>query len=140
MTYHYTAKDPGDLIEVASQIINDAGSTKIFALHGEMGVGKTTLIRALCSTLKVSDHVTSPTFSIVNEYRRGEGNDVYHFDFYRINSIAEVYDLGYENYLFSNHYCFIEWPEKVESLLNMPKATIFITSENNRRNIELRTE
>ena len=131
-TYKATLKE---LDEIAGQIITDAGNHRIFALKGELGAGKTTLIQYLCKKLGVEDVVNSPTFAIMNEYRRLDGEPVFHFDFYRIKSVSEAYDLGYEQFFFSNNYCFIEWPEKIESLLNFPKATIFITSENGPREI-----
>lgn len=90
---------------------------KIFAFYGDMGAGKTTFIKALCANLKSLDVVTSPTFTLVNEYLTEGGDYLYHFDFYRINKLEEAYDFGFEEYLDSGKYCFIEWPEKIESLL-----------------------
>lgn len=87
-----------------------------------MGVGKTTYIKAICHELGVTDIVQSPTFSIINEYKTTTGESIYHFDFYRIRNIAEVFDIGYEDYLYSGNYCFMEWPELIESLL--PENTI----------------
>lgn len=105
-----------ELPAVSRQLLEKAGSKKVFLFHAPMGAGKTTLIKALCDALGVSDHVSSPTFSIVNEYR-GEKSTVYHFDFYRIKNEQEALDLGYEEYFYSGHYCFVEWPEKIPSLL-----------------------
>ena len=82
-----------------------------------MGAGKTTLIKSICQQLKVKDEISSPTFSLVNEYHTADGNKVFHFDFYRIKSIEEVYDMGYEDYFYSNQICLIEWPEKIEEIL-----------------------
>lgn len=90
---------------------------RFFAFFGKMGVGKTTLIKELCAHLGVEDVVCSPTFAIVNEYSAQGGEPVYHFDFYRLKSIAEAYDIGYEEYFYSGFYCFTEWTEKVEELL-----------------------
>ena len=90
---------------------------RFFAFFGKMGVGKTTLIKELCAELGVEDNVCSPTFAIINEYSDGEGEPVYHFDFYRLKSLAEAYDIGYEEYFYSGCYCFTEWTEKVEELL-----------------------
>ncbi len=89
----------------------------IFAFYGAMGAGKTSFIKAICEELGVKDVITSPTFAIVNEYALPDGDAVFHFDFYRINKMEEAYDLGYEEYFYSGRYCFIEWPEKIESLL-----------------------
>lgn len=90
---------------------------KIWAFYGTMGAGKTTFIRKLCEKLNVIDHPNSPTFSIVNEYHTSNGEKIFHFDFYRINSLQEAYDLGYEEYFYSGNLCLIEWPEKIEPLL-----------------------
>lgn len=106
------------LSAVARQLLRDEfPDERFFAFFGPMGVGKTTLIKALCAELGVRDNVCSPTFSIVNEYSDGDGNPVYHFDFYRLNRLSEVYDIGYEEYFFSDYYCFTEWTEKIEVLL-----------------------
>jgi len=98
-----------------------------FAFYGPMGSGKTTLIKAICRELGATDVVTSPTFALVNEYKAGNGEILYHFDLYRINTIDELFDLGYEEYFYSNHYVFIEWAEKAEALL--PDSYIKITLE-----------
>lgn len=90
---------------------------RFFAFFGKMGVGKTTLIKELCAVLGVKDNVCSPTFAIVNEYSDRDDEPVYHFDFYRLKSVAEAYDIGYEEYFYSGCYCFTEWTEKVEELL-----------------------
>ena len=90
---------------------------RIFAFYGKMGSGKTTFIKSLCEELGVTDAINSPTFAIVNEYEDRDGNTIYHFDFYRIKSLAEVYNMGYEEYFYSDAYCFLEWPELVEELL-----------------------
>jgi len=90
---------------------------RVFAFYGAMGAGKTTLIKALCHELGSADYVTSPTFALINEYTTSNGSVIYHFDFYRIKKIEEAFDLGYEDYIYSGNYCFIEWPEMIESLL-----------------------
>lgn len=105
-----------ELPSAAQQILEAAGDHRIFLFYGEMGAGKTTLIKALCQALEVEDTVSSPTFSIVNEYFGIKGR-VYHFDFYRIKNETEAFDLGYEDYFYSGDYCFIEWPEKIQNLL-----------------------
>ncbi len=129
MRKEWKVNDESELFQVAKELIDFADSQKVFCLFGEMGAGKTTFVKAICKALGVVDLVSSPTFSIVNEYATDKGEAVFHFDFYRIRNLEEAYDIGYENYFFSGDYCFIEWPEKIESLLNFPKADIFITSE-----------
>lgn len=115
-----------DTINVAAQEFVDAiGDNTLFAFYGKMGAGKTTFIKAICEALGVEDVITSPTFAIVNEYTDGEGNPVYHFDFYRIKKLEEVYDMGFEDYVYSNSLCFMEWPELVEELL--PEDTVKVT-------------
>ncbi len=105
------------LQEAARGLLESHPGARIFAFYGPMGVGKTTMIKAICLQLGVNDLVSSPSFPIVNHYVSDKGDPVYHFDFYRINKQEEVYDLGYEDYFYSGHYCFIEWPERVEELL-----------------------
>ena len=101
------------------------GEGRIFAFYGKMGVGKTTFIKSLCEEFGVTDTVNSPTFAIVNEYADRDGEPVYHFDMYRIKSVAELYNLGYEDYFYSGAVCLIEWPELAEELL--PEETIKVT-------------
>ncbi|AMR30991.1 tRNA threonylcarbamoyladenosine biosynthesis protein TsaE [Mucilaginibacter sp. PAMC 26640] len=105
-----------DLGKAAHEIISFAGSSSIFLFYGDMGAGKTTLIKSLCAAVGVNDEVTSPTFSIVNEYESA-GDPVYHFDFYRLKDTNEALDMGYEEYFYSGNYCFIEWPEKIAGLI-----------------------
>ena len=119
-----------ELPSVAEEFINEMGGKRIFALHGEMGAGKTTFIKAVCEALGVTDVINSPTFAIVNEYKAKNGIPIFHFDFYRIRNIEEVFDLGYEEYFNSNAICFIEWPELIENLLPDECANIYITVEN----------
>ena len=111
----------------AREFIEMMGDRRIFAFYGSMGAGKTTYIKAVCEAMGVEDAINSPTFAIVNEYEDAESNTIFHFDFYRIKSIAEVYNMGYEEYLYSNAYCFIEWPELIEELL--PEETVKVTIE-----------
>ena len=114
--------------EAAREFIAAMGDNTVFALYGKMGAGKTTFIKALCQELGVEDVVTSPTFAVINEYRTDiAGELIYHFDFYRIKKLEEVYDMGYEDYFYSGALCFIEWPELVEELL--PGNTIKVTIE-----------
>lgn len=112
------AATPEALPEAARAFVRAIDQSTVFAFYGKMGAGKTTFIKALCEELGVTDVVNSPTFSIVNEYRSDTtGELIYHFDFYRIQRLEEVYDMGYEDYFYSGALCFIEWPELVEELL-----------------------
>ena len=112
--------------EAAKEFIKGMGDGKVFAFYGKMGAGKTTFIKALCGVLGVKDVITSPTFAIINEYTDGNDNPIYHFDFYRIRELEEVYDMGYEDYFYSGNLCLLEWPELVEDVLpeNVIKVTI----------------
>lgn len=121
----------------ARQFISMMGTSKVFAFYGKMGAGKTTFIKALCEELGVEDVITSPTFAIVNEYTDGQGNPIYHFDFYRIRKIEEVYDMGYEDYFYSGNLCLLEWPELIEDILPDDAVKISITdNEDGNRIIE----
>ena len=114
--------------EAAREFIAAMGDNTVFALYGKMGAGKTTFVKALCQELGVEDVVTSPTFAVINEYRSDiAGELIYHFDFYRIKKLEEVYDMGSEDYFYSGALCFIEWPELVEELL--PGNTVKVTIE-----------
>ena len=113
--------------EAAQEFIAQMDDNKIFAFYGSMGAGKTTFVKALCEAMGVTDTVNSPTFAIVNEYDTPSGRPIYHFDFYRIKRLAEVYDMGYEDYFYGCGFCFIEWPELVEDLL--PEGTVKVTIE-----------
>ena len=103
--------------ESARSFIEQMGDHTIFAFYGKMGTGKTTFIKALCEELGVEDGITSPSFAIVNEYHSPTVGPIFHFDFYRIKKLEEVYDMGYEDYFYSGHLCLIEWPELIEDLL-----------------------
>ena len=111
-----TATSPEELNPVAAQIIAFAADTRIFLFYGDMGAGKTTLIKAICRELGVKDNVASPTFAIVNEYAAPAGK-AFHFDFYRLKNQTEALDMGAEEYFYSGNYCFIEWPEKIPDIL-----------------------
>ena len=115
----------------AKKILENFPENKIFAFYGQMGAGKTTFIKIICETLGVKEIVSSPTFSLVNEYISAKDQKIYHFDFYRINNISEAYDMGYEEYFYSNSFCFIEWPEKIVELLpdNFVKVNISLEGE-----------
>jgi tRNA threonylcarbamoyladenosine biosynthesis protein TsaE len=116
-----------EIDRVAAEFIKQSQRHTIIAFYGEMGAGKTTFIKALCRNLDVTDTVSSPTFSLINEYKTRLGESVFHFDFYRIEHIEEVYDFGYEDYFFSGNKCLIEWPEKVEELLPENCLRVHIT-------------
>jgi tRNA threonylcarbamoyladenosine biosynthesis protein TsaE len=119
-----------DLEEVAKAFIERAGNQTVWLLQGEMGSGKTTFIKTLCTQLGVTDVMSSPTFSIVNEYLTKNNTRIFHFDFYRIKSEAEAYDIGTEEYFYSGNYCFIEWPEKIPSLIPAERAEVSIVPDN----------
>jgi len=130
-------KDLSGLDSVAQRLVHTIGKHRVWLFYGEMGVGKTTLIKAICTALGTKDQVSSPTFSIVNEYASPQG-PIYHFDFYRIRNEQEALDLGYEEYFYSGHYCFVEWPELIPSLLPEDAAIIRIALvENNAREIKI---
>ncbi len=120
-----------DIESVAKKFVENMGSRRVFAFYGEMGAGKTTFIKAICNTLGVTETITSPTFAIVNEYAIEGGDPIFHFDFYRIKDIDEAYDFGYEDYFYSGHLCFIEWPQLVESLLPKDVVKVQILIEDN---------
>ena len=113
---------PDHLEDAARKLLEAFPQNRVFTVCGEMGAGKTTFIKALCRILKVSDITSSPSFGLIHEYRSGTGNSVYHFDFFRIEAIEEVFDIGFEEYIDSGAYCFLEWPEIVESIL--PEETV----------------
>ena len=115
--------------EAAKAFLAGMGTAKVFAFYGKMGAGKTTFIKAICEELGVSDVITSPTFALVNEYTAGNGAAIYHFDFYRIKTLAEVYDMGYEDYFYGGNLCFLEWPELIEEILPEDATKVTITEE-----------
>lgn len=118
-----------DIESTARDFLTLLESHKVVAFYGEMGAGKTTFIKALCRVLGVEGAVTSPSFSLVNEYEGSDGQIIFHFDFYRLKNVAEVFDMGYEDYFFSDHYCFIEWPEKVADVLPDHRLNVRIEEE-----------
>ena len=115
------------LDEVAAEFLQAFPQPGVFCFYGSMGAGKTTFIQALCEKLNVIDVVNSPSFAIVNEYNTNVGDSVYHFDFYRLKKEEEAFDLGYEDYFYSDSYCFVEWPEKIESLLPEKRYDVSVT-------------
>ncbi len=120
-----------DLEKVGHKLMQAVEGITVIVFHGEMGSGKTTFIKAIGKVLGVKDVMSSPTFSIVNEYHRIADKKIFHFDFYRIKNETEAYDIGTEEYFDSGHYCFVEWPEKIPSLLPLKYADVFITINDN---------
>ena len=128
-------KDKRHLPTAAKQLLNYCGEKKIFAFYGSMGAGKTTIIKAICETLGAVDIVSSPTFTLVNEYRTSDGKTLFHIDFYRIKKQEEVYDFGIEEYLTGDSYCFMEWPELIEELLPPETVTVSISVDSEEQRI-----
>ena len=127
-----------ELPKIATQLIEQT-SDKILLFYGEMGVGKTTLIKELVKQLEVDDTVSSPTFSLVNEYHSRKGEKIFHFDFYRIEHEDEALDIGIEDYFYNNDWCFIEWPEKVKNLLPLNAVEIYLSlNDDETRSIEIK--
>ncbi|NQT77181.1 MAG: tRNA (adenosine(37)-N6)-threonylcarbamoyltransferase complex ATPase subunit type 1 TsaE [Bacteroidetes bacterium] len=124
MEQTYICHSTDELDDIAGDILDKAGGAQVFALFGEMGAGKTTLIKRFCSRLGIPDVVTSPTFALINEYQSANDGPVYHFDVYRIKKLEEVMDIGYETYFYSGNYVFIEWPGKIMELL--PEEYVYI--------------
>lgn len=123
---------------IASEIISQS-SSKVLLFYGEMGVGKTTLIKSICKALESDDVISSPTFSLVNEYHTRNGAPIYHFDFYRIESEEEALDIGVEDYFYSDAWCLIEWPNNIENLLPLDATEIQLEySGNGQRTIQLK--
>ncbi len=135
-----TCNTISDLKTAARELLSFCEKEKFFVFYGKMGVGKTTFIKAICKELGVEDHTVSPSFSIINEYEIHNPRQaiIYHFDFYRIKNISEVYDMGYEDYFYSNSYCFIEWPEKIETLLPPNYVEVKIEQNDNTQDSEKR--
>ncbi len=123
--------DLSQLQASARLLLNEFSQDRIFAFYGSMGAGKTTFIKALCNEMGSEDYVTSPTFALINEYSTSNGSVIYHFDFYRIKKLEEAFDLGYEDYIYSGNYCFIEWPEMIEALLPEGIVEVRITEIDN---------
>jgi tRNA threonylcarbamoyladenosine biosynthesis protein TsaE len=127
----FTAVTLASLEKVAQEIVRRITTCRIWLFHGEMGSGKTTLIKMVCKILGVTGPMSSPTFSIVNEYENDNGEKLYHFDFYRIEKEIEAKDIGIEEYFYSGHPCFVEWPEKIPSLIPLQYAEVNIQVESN---------
>lgn len=128
-----------DLDRVARELIILAASNRVIIFNGEMGAGKTTFIKSIGHALGVTDTMSSPTFSIVNEYETSTGDKIFHFDFYRIKNEGEAYDIGTEEYFDSGHYCFVEWPDKVVSLLPEKYIEVSIERDTDQPTTETRT-
>lgn len=127
-----------NLSEIAAALISSV-ENKTLLFYGQMGVGKTTLIKQICKQLGVLDNISSPTFSLVNEYKTSKDEKVFHFDFYRITDEEEALDMGIEDYLYNNDWCLIEWPENIENLLPLDAVQIHLSIlENEQRNIQLK--
>jgi tRNA threonylcarbamoyladenosine biosynthesis protein TsaE len=126
-----------ELKSVALQLIQYKKNKNIICFYGEMGVGKTTFIKEICKNLLVDDNVSSPTFSIVNQYKTKENKIIYHFDFYRLETVEEAYDMGYEEYFFQNDLCLIEWPEKIEGLIPEDIIKVILIKKGEQRIIEI---
>ncbi|TVQ83540.1 MAG: tRNA (adenosine(37)-N6)-threonylcarbamoyltransferase complex ATPase subunit type 1 TsaE [Bacteroidetes bacterium] len=140
MAEEFESFTENQLGEVAQKLLKLNPDSRIFAFYGAMGAGKTTLIKAICNQLDVTDTVGSPTFSIINQYLTRHGENLYHFDFYRMNKLEEAYDIGYEDYFFSGNYCFIEWPEKIETLLPEGCCRVYLKEEDGLRYISFEKE
>jgi len=128
-------KDKRHLQNAAKQLLKHCGEKKIFAFYGAMGAGKTTIIKAICEVLGAIDIISSPTFTLVNEYRTSGGEALYHIDFYRIKKQEEVYDFGVEEYLAGDSYCFMEWPELIEEILPPETVIVRISVDKNEQRI-----
>ncbi len=124
-----------ELPEIARKLVEQFAEERVFAFYGKMGAGKTTFIQSVCRVLGSDDTVTSPTFALINEYNTEKNGSVFHFDFYRIKNLEEVFDLGYEDYLYSGSYCLIEWPELIEPLLpeKVVKVKIEVETDGSRK-------
>ena len=123
--------------ELAKELLNHAKNSRILAIRGNLGAGKTSLVKSLCNALNVEEAVSSPTFSLVNEYQVPSGDAVFHFDFYRIEDETEAMDMGFEEYLYSGNWCFIEWPEMVESLLPEQCVQVAIQYDQEKRVVSI---
>ncbi|MCS6973386.1 MAG: tRNA (adenosine(37)-N6)-threonylcarbamoyltransferase complex ATPase subunit type 1 TsaE [Cyclobacteriaceae bacterium] len=135
----YKSIRESDLERVAKEVLDEFPDIRIIAFYGQMGAGKTTLIKTFCRQLGVTNGMSSPTFSLINEYRNRDGERMYHFDFYRIKSELEAIDIGTEEYFYSGCYCFVEWPENVARLLPEKYLEIRILPEDQKhRTIEVK--
>lgn len=127
MEHEFTIHSEKDIHRVAEEFLPLLEDHRVVAFYGNMGVGKTTFIKGLCRKMGITDPVTSPSFALVNEYIAADGSAVFHFDFYRLKNVEEVFDMGYEDYFFSSHICFIEWPEKIDEYLPGDRLDVYLT-------------
>ncbi len=134
MKKQYILNNLESIDKVAAEILNDFPKAKLFSLKGQMGAGKTTLTKSLCKVMEVEDNVCSPTFAIVNEYFSEKEGTIYHFDFYRIKNLQEAIDIGFDDYVYSGNYCFMEWCENISPLLpdNITEISIEVAEDNSR--------
>jgi tRNA threonylcarbamoyladenosine biosynthesis protein TsaE len=130
-------KDKQHLHAAAKQLLKRSGDNKLFAFYGAMGSGKTTFIKAICESLGAVDIVSSPTFTLVNEYKTSDGESIFHIDFYRIKKQEEVFDFGIEEYLTGDSYCFMEWPDLVEEILPPETVKVKISVDENEQRLLL---
>ena len=137
MATEITIKDKKHLSDAADKFLRHFGEKRIFAFYGSMGAGKTTIIKAICKALGAIDIVSSPTFTLVNEYKTLTGETIYHIDFYRIKKQEEVFDFGIEEYLSGDAWCFMEWPEMIEDILPQETITIRLSVGQNEERILL---
>lgn len=128
-----TVTNESGLLPAAEKLLATYHDRRVFAFYGKMGAGKTTFIKVISSVLGATDVVQSPSFAIINEYKTSKGESIFHFDFYRIRKSEEVFDIGYEDYIYSGAYCFIEWPELMEDLLPVDTVKVKIKGEDQRQ-------
>lgn len=140
MIRDWKVTDESMLPKVAAEVLDSIGDKRVILLSGDLGAGKTTLVKAFCRLLGVEEQVQSPTFSIVHEYHNLNNEPVYHFDFYRLKNAEGALDLGYEEYLYSGYFCFIEWPGQVAGLEWPPFAEVEISHDGEGRKISLKHE
>jgi len=140
MKYEFSCRTEEELPPIAIQILAFCGMKRVVALKGGMGAGKTALTKVFCRLLGVTENVSSPTFSLINEYRDGDGKPVFHFDFYRIESQQEALDIGVEEYFYSGSFCFVEWPEKILNLMPEDAVSVTIVVEDGIRLISVTNE
>lgn len=138
MNQQFEINSLDELNALAVEMANNMGKHNIWAFYGSMGAGKTTLIKQLCAALGVVQEVTSPTFNLINEYETGDGEIIYHFDFYRLNDVEEALNIGTDEYFHSGNLCLLEWPEKIEPLLPDDRRNITIqTRDENQRIVKI---
>jgi tRNA threonylcarbamoyladenosine biosynthesis protein TsaE len=138
MSRSWSVKDEHQLEQIATELLTDFKNNRVFTFSGNLGSGKTTFIKYLCKALGVTGQVSSPTFSLVNEYQGLNGLIIYHFDYYRVKNVREAYDMGYEEYFYGGAYCFVEWPEMIEELVPKDSVNIYIYVKGDTRTIGIK--